>query len=200
MPQWAWLLVGAAVVIATIAALILITRSADRRRRHQTQRLKEHFGPEYARAVTDSGGRRAAETELLARERHRKRLEIVSLPPEERTSYANRWRTLQTGFVDDPASAVVDAERLLTEVMQACGYPMDDFDQAAADVSVDHPDVVENFRHAHDTYLSQRKRKVDTEEQRHALVHYRALLERLLGTDISLAVGKGSGESQEARS
>ena len=180
MPAWSWVVIAAAVVIA-IALAAIVARSMIRRRR--TERLKEHFGPEYERAVGEAGDQGAAEKELVARERKRQKLEIVALAPESRAKYAKQWRTVQTAFVDNPSGAVGEADRLLTQVMRERGYPIDDFDQRAADISVDHPNVVEHYRAAHVLHLAQEQGDIGTEAQREAFVHYRALFEKLLETD-----------------
>ena len=181
MPAWSWVVIAAAVVIA-VALLVVVTRSVNRRKR--TERLKTHFGPEYERAVGEAGDQGAAEKELVARERKRQKLDIVALSPESRAKYAEHWHTVQTAFVDDPSRAVGDADRLVTEVMRERGYPIDDFDQRAADISVDHPNVVEHHRAAHVIHLAQEKGDIGTEAQREAFVHYRALFEKLLEKDV----------------
>ncbi|HEY6576878.1 MAG TPA: hypothetical protein VI029_18565 [Mycobacterium sp.] len=187
MPVWGWILIAAIVVIA--AAAIIVARSVNSRKR--TERLKERFGPEYERTLGEAGEQGAGEHELVARERKRDKLDIVPLSPQAREKYADRWRTVQTAFVDNPSSAVGDADLLVTQVMRERGYPIDDFDQRSADISVDHPTVVENYRAAHSISLSQQKGDVGTEKQRQAFVHYRALFEKLLETD--------KDKSQEAR-
>jgi hypothetical protein len=179
MPTWIWVLIAVIVVIAVIAAVF--GRSAIQRRR--TQRLQQHFGPEYDRTVEVTGGQREAESELAARQKQHKKLDIVALSQESSRAYAERWRQVQATFVDSPSVAVGEADRLVTEVMRERGYPVDDFEQQAADISVDHPDVVENYRAGHRIHLSQREREITTEEQRQAFVHYRALFEKLLHTD-----------------
>ena len=181
MPAWSWVVIAAAVVIA-VALLVVVTRSVNRRKR--TERLKKHFGPEYERAVGEAGDQGAAEKELVARERKRQKLDIVALSPESRAKYAEHWHTVQTAFVDDPSRAVGDADRLVTEVMRERGYPIDDFDQRASDISVDHPNVVEHYRAAHVIHLAQEKGDIGTEAQREAFVHYRALFEKLLEKDV----------------
>ena len=188
MPVWGWILIAATVVIA--AVLIVAALSATRRRR--TERLKERFGPEYERTVFEAGEQKAAEKELAARERKRDALVILPLTPESLDKYADRWQMVQTAFVNNPSSAVGDADRLVTEVMRERGYPVDDFDQQAANISVDHPTVVENYRAAHAIHLSQQEGDIGTEEQRQAFVHYRVLYEKLLETE------KANDTSQEA--
>jgi DNA-binding MarR family transcriptional regulator len=180
MPAWSWIVI-AVVVVIVVALAMLVARSVSRRKR--TERLKNHFGPEYDRAVGESGEQGTAEKELVARERNRQKLDIVVLTPESRAKYAEHWRTVQTAFVDNPSRAVGDAGRLVTEVMRERGYPVDDFDQRAADISVDHPNVVEHYRAAHIIHLAQEKGDIGTEAQREAFVHYRALFEKLLETE-----------------
>jgi hypothetical protein len=181
MPGWSWVVIAAVVVIAVVLAVI-VARSVIRRKR--TERLKEHFGPEYERAVGEAGDQGAAEKELVARERKRQKLDIVALAPEARSRYAELWRTVQTAFVDNPSSAVGDADRLVTQVMRERGYPIEDFEQRVADISVDHPNVVEHYRAAHVIHLAQEQGDIGTEAQREAFVHYRALFEKLLETDL----------------
>ena len=180
MPAWSWILIAAAVVIA-VAVGVMVAR-ANRRKR--TDRLREHFGPEYERAVGETGDQGAAEKELVERERKRKKLDIVALAPESRAKYAEHWRTVQTAFVDNPSRAVGDADRLVTQVMRERGYPIDDFEQRAADISVDHPNVVDHYRAAHAIHVAQEHGDIGTEAQREAFVHYRALFEKLLETDL----------------
>ena len=177
MPTWAWILI---VVAAAILVLALLASMMTARRKRAG--LQDRFGPEYDRTVERTGRRRGAEAELQERERQRERLNIVPLQPEARDRYAESWRSVQTRFVDDPSGAVGDADRLVTDVMRDRGYPIDDFDRRAADVSVDHPDVVENFRAGHEIYLRSDRGEAGTEDLRQAFVHYRALFEELLET------------------
>ncbi len=188
MSQWVWVLIAVLVLIV----LAVVVWSVSRRRR--SARLKEHFGPEYDRTVGELGEPRAAEAELLEREKKRKELDIVELSPEARQEHAAQWRRVQADFVDDPHDAVGRAERLVTRVMRERGYPIDDFEQRAADISVDHPDIVENYRGAHAIYQSQHNGDVDTEKSRQAFVHYRALFDRLLGSDSDVHTQTQNGE------
>lgn len=176
MPVWVWFFVAALVFIAI--AGIIVARSAVRRRR--TDHLKQQFGPEYDRTVAETGEQQAAEKELVARKRNRDKLDIRPLSRDALQSYSHRWRQVQTEFVDSPSAALDDADRLLTEVMRERGYPVDDFDQRAADISVDHPAVVENYRSAHAIHRSKQNGDNGTENQRQAFVRYRALFDRLL--------------------
>jgi hypothetical protein len=179
MPAWEWILIAAAVVIV-VAALIIAASFVSGRTK--TRRLQQHYGGEYERLVAETGGQKAAEKELTARERRRDKLEIVPLTPSALSDFTTRWQQVQTGFVDNPAAAVGVADRLVTEVMRKRGYPVDDFDQRAADISVDHPQIVENYRAAHGIHLSQQHGDIDTEQQREAFVHYRVLFAKLLET------------------
>ncbi len=180
MPTWEWIVIAVCVVIV-ISGVIVAASVANSRRK--TQRLKQHYGVEYERLVSETGDPKAAEQELTARERNRDKLHIVALTPSARSDFTARWHQVQTGFVDNPATAVGVADRLVTEVMRKRGYPVDDFDQRAADVSVDHPQIVENYRTAHGIHLAQQRGDVSTEQQREAFVHYRALFEKLLETN-----------------
>ncbi|TXI64722.1 MULTISPECIES: hypothetical protein [Mycolicibacterium] len=180
MPTWSWIAIA---VIAVVVVVVALIAAASIMRRKRSERLKSQFGPEYARAVDTAGDRRAGEKELLARERKRDKLDIRELAPDSRARYLQAWGAMQTGFVDDPAESVGTADRLVTDVMRERGYPIDDFEQRAADISVDHPKVVEHYRAAHILHLAQQKGDIGTEAQREAIVHYRALFEQLLGND-----------------
>jgi len=190
MSEWSWIVIAALVLILIgIAAW-----SVGRRRR--SARLKEQFGPEYDRTVGELGEQRAAEADLLAREKKHKKLDITSLTPEARQEHAATWQRVQAEFVDDPQDAVGRAERLVTRVMRERGYPIDDFDQRAADISVDHPDIVENYRSAHAIYQSQHNGDISTEHARQAFVHYRALFDRLLGSEPGVEPNTQNGEQR----
>ncbi|MGV0836534.1 hypothetical protein [Mycolicibacterium thermoresistibile] len=180
MPTWGWILVAVLAVIAVVAIIVAVRAMSMHRR---SEHLKERFGPEYHRAVDQTGDERAAEKELAQRERKRKKLDIVPLPPEVQARYAEQWRQVQVAFVDNPSGAVGEADRLISQVMRDRGYPVDDFEQRAADISVDHPDIVDNYRSAHHIHLSQQRGDVGTEQQRQAFVHYRALFATLLQPD-----------------
>ena len=188
MSEWLW------VVIAVLVVVVAVVVGWSLSQRRRSARLKEHFGPEYERTVGELGEQRAAEADLLAREKKRKKLDIVELTPEARQEHMAAWHKVQTDFVDAPADAVGRAERLVTRVMRERGYPIDDFDQRAADISVDHPDIVENYRGAHAIYQSQHNGEINTEDARQAFVHYRALFDRLLGSDSDVESNIQNGE------
>jgi hypothetical protein len=194
MPVWGWFFAVAAICVI-IALVIMVSRMAIARRR--TRRLKDRFGPEYERTVGQVGQQHAAEKQLAARERKRAKLDIVPLAPEARERYSDTWRKVQTAFVDGPSNAVGEADRLVTQVMRERGYPINDFDQQAADISVDHPKLVENYRAAHGIYLTQEQGDVGTEDLREAFVHYRALFEKLLEPDKGLEPSKERGPNDK---
>jgi ABC-type nickel/cobalt efflux system permease component RcnA len=172
------------IALVAIAAIILIGFGVwYYYRRMTSKRLKEHFGPEYEQTVRRMNSQERAEAELKEREKRVAKYEIVSLPRPERARYHETWMSIQGRFVDQPKGAVADADRLVQEVMQRCGYPLAYFEQSAADLSVDHPDVVENYRSACRIADRSRRGSADTEELRRALVYYRALFEDLLEDD-----------------
>jgi predicted nucleic acid-binding protein len=173
MPVWAWIVIGVGAVVVIALALF----GADRRRSRQ---LEEKFGPEYGRTVRERGDRRAAESELREREQVRERLEIRPLSDRQRERYGREWEETQSAFVDNPSGALADADQLVAEVMRERGYPVDDFEQQAAVVSVDHPEVVANYREGHAIYLRCGQGDASTEDLRQALQHYRSLFDDLL--------------------
>jgi hypothetical protein len=176
MPTWLWILIVVAVLIAiAVSAWVFVVR-------RRSTRLRERFGPEYERAVSEHGTRRAGEAELARREEQRERLDIVPLSAEARERYFESWRNVQTGFVDEPSQSLNDADRLVTEVMRERGYPMDEFEQRVADISVDYPRVVEHYRAAHAIQQANENGDASTEDLRQAVVHYRALFAELLET------------------
>ncbi len=195
MPIWGWFFIAALVLLA-IAGLI-VALSAGRRRR--TDRLKQQFGSEYDRTVAEAGEQQTAEKELVAREHKRKKLDIRPLSRDALQAYSHRWRQVQTAFVDSPSSALDDADGLLNDVMRERGYPVDDFDQRAADISVDHSAVVENYRDAHAIHLSNENGDDSTEKQRQAFVHYRALFDELLDQRGNDDRPQDTDSAQEAR-
>lgn len=170
-----WILIAILVVVAVAA----VAYAAKQRR---STRLQEGFGPEYDRAVERHGDRRAAEQDLRERRERREQLDVRELEPRERERYVDQWLAVQRAFVDEPVNAVGTADALVREVMQARGYPVDtDFERRAADVSVDHPEVVEHYRAAHEISVRTTTGEAGTEDLRHAMVHYRALFTELLG-------------------
>lgn len=174
MDAWVWIVV-AIVVIALVA--YLAWKSAQQRR------LQSRYGPEYDRTVDQTGSRREAAAELKEREKRRAGFDIRPLEPAARDRYQESWRETQARFVDAPTDAVKEADALIQRVMRERGYPVDDFDQRASDLSVDHPDVVENYRGAHLVAVGSDKGEATTEDLRRSMVHYRSLFDRLLRDD-----------------
>ena len=174
MPTWLW------VVIVVVAAIIVIAVVASALRTKRSRGLRERFGPEYDRVAADAPSRRQAEAELREREQRREELDIRPLDERDRDRFRSRWQDVQAEFVDEPAAAVTDADALIQEVMRARGYPVDDFDTRSADLSVDHPDVVEYYRAAHGIAVAHERGNAGTEELRHAVQHYRRLFEALI--------------------
>jgi len=169
-----WVIVAIAVVLVLLAAVFVA-------RQRRSQQLREGFGPEYERVLAERGDQRAAEAELAERRERRDSFEIRELEPSLRADYLERWRWTQRRFVDEPTVAAGEADRLVTEVMHDRGYPVDEkFEQRAADVSVDHPLVVENYRAAHAISLRAERGQASTEDLRQAVVHFRALFDELL--------------------
>jgi hypothetical protein len=169
----------AILVIVVVVALVAVLLGQRRR----TQRLQQQFGPEYQRTVARSGDQRTAEADLTAREQRRREFDIVILEPAVRDQYLEAWRTTQGRFVDDPAAATREADALVARVMRDRGYPVDDFDQRAADVSVDHPQVAENYRAAHAIFQANEQGLASTDDLRQAFVHYRSLFSELLDAE-----------------
>jgi hypothetical protein len=179
------------VVVAIIAviAVVLIVAAVIITQRRKSERLKQQFGPEYDRTVKLQGDSRHAEAVLAQREKRVEKLSIRPLPPVDRERYVEQWAVLQRRFVDDPSTAVAQADTLVTTVMNARGYPMGDFDQRAADISVHHPVVVQNYRAAHEIALRHSEGKSSTEDLRKAMVYYRSLFDELLDTNKPHVVG-----------
>ena len=167
------------ILIGVVILLLLAAAVWLQMRKKESQTLEKRFGPEYDRAVEELGSRPKAEAELKARQKRVEQLHIVSLAPAEARRFGESWRILQGRFVDNPKEVLVDADLLVRELMQKRGYPMGDFDHRAADISVDHPAVVDHYRAAHDIALRNRH-GVDTEGMRQAVIHLRALFAELL--------------------
>ena len=162
------------IVIAGIATLLFL-------RKRRTERLRSKFGgTEYARAVKEGGNRRHAEAGLDKRTERVESFHVRPLAPGDRARFEDSWRRIQARFVDGPALAVGEADQLLGDVMSTRGYPVSDFAQRAADISVDHPLVMENYRKAHEIALRQTKGQASTEELRQAMIHYRTLFEEIV--------------------
>ena len=168
-------LVAAVIVIVAVLAWLYV-----RKRRSTTEDLRQKFGPEYDRAVLKHGSERKAQSKLEDRAKRVEKLNIRELDPTEHERFSKRWGAVQSRFVDSPKGAVAEADDLVSSVMKARGYPVSDFDQRAADISVDHPRVVENYRTAHEIALRLGKDAATTEDLRTAMIHYRSLFEELV--------------------
>jgi FtsZ-interacting cell division protein ZipA len=181
MSQFAWIIVAVVIVALLVAGAILWSR------RRRSEHLREHFGPEYERAVEAKGDRAKAEADLAERQKRVEKLNIRPLEPAERREFSARWDDVQARFVDDPPRAVAFADALLGDVMKARGYPVSDFEQRAGDVSVDHPVVVDHYHKAHDIAVRQGRGQASTEDLRQAMIHYRALFDNLVGAEARAA-------------
>ena len=168
-------LAAAVLVIVAVVAWLYV-----RKRRGTTAGLRQKFGPEYDRAVLTHGSERKAEVKLADREKRIEKLNIRDLDSIEHERYSKRWQAVQSRFVDSPKGAVAEADDLVSSVMKTRGYPVSEFDQRAADISVDHPRVVENYRSAHEIALRVGKDQATTEDLRTAMIHYRSLFEELV--------------------
>ena len=170
----------AIVIVVIVVVMAVIVFALERKRR--SQRLKEHFGPEYDRLLREQGDPRKTEAVLADREKRVEKFSVRALSREDKLRYADEWANVQKQFVDDPAMAVNEADNLVTVVMSARGYPMSNFEQRSADISVHYPRVVQNYRAARVISLRNATGQATTEELRQALVYYRSLFDELLET------------------
>jgi hypothetical protein len=170
----AYIIVAVVVVLAVIVVAMVVTR-------RKSGRLHSTFGSEYDRTVQATGNRREAERDLSGRVERRKQLSIVPLPEQAREQYIAQWQRVQTSFVDAPVESVRQADVLVSQVMTDRGYPMAEFDQRADDVSVDHANVIDNYRSAHAISVASGQGQADTEALRKAMTQYRELFDELLG-------------------
>lgn len=168
-----------AIIVAFVVVIVgaIVAFYLQRRR---TEKLRQHFGPEYDRAIAEGGNRRSAEARLEERTERVKKFHLRPLSVEDRARYTEQWDRVQAHFVDAPAGAVAEADQLLGDLMATCGYPMGDFEQRAADISVEHPIVTQNYRAAHEIAVRQARGQASTEDLRRAMIHYRALFEDLV--------------------
>ncbi len=178
-----WIVVA---VLVTIAILAVVAWMIVQRRR--SERLRAQFGPEYARELERTRDRRRVEEKLEGRQERVEHLHIRPLTPRDRAQFLESWRMIQAQFVDNPGAAIAEADRLIADVMSTRGYPVSngDFGQRAADISVDHPEVVENYRTAHTIAVQHSHGRASTEELRLATIHYRSVFEELISEPYSL--------------
>jgi hypothetical protein len=177
---------AAVIGVAIIVLLVVAAGAWYYSRQQRTKGLKENFGPEYERALRQSDRDKGeAERELEERRKRVEQLNLRDLTPDEKRSFAAKWQSTQGHFVDDPKAAINEADALVIELMQTIGYPMSDFEQRAADISVGHPQVVPNYRAAHAMAERNKQGQASTEEMRQALVHFRSLFDELLGASMA---------------
>ena len=170
------------VLIAVAVVALLIVVWAVMRKRQRTVVLRQNFGPEYERVVQEHGVARA-DTVLLERQKRVEKFALRTLTVDERERFITEWRIIQSRFVDNPTDAVNEADTLVTRLMQFRGYPMTDFEQRAADISVHYPRVVDNYRAAHEVALRHQRGEASTEDLRNSMIYYRTLFDELLETD-----------------
>jgi hypothetical protein len=175
-----YIIVGIVLLVLVLAAILWPIMA----RRKRSERFKGQFGSEYDHTVELLGDEKKAQTELEKRQKHVDALDIRSLTETEHKRYLADWVAVQSKFVDEPGQAIVDADRLIMEVMQLRAYPISDFEQRAADVSVSYPALVSNYRAAREIALKNKEHQADTEELRQAMIYYRSLFDELLVTDV----------------
>jgi hypothetical protein len=170
-------------VVVVVAILVVVVMAMLAVRHSRKAALRDQFGPEYDRTVKDAGSTKSGERTLQARVESRNELDIHELSPAQRDTYAQQWRGTQGTFVDAPQASLARADALVGSVMTDCGYPMRDFDQQADLISVDHSQVVNDYRQAHGVFLADASKRVSVEEARRAFIAYRSLFSELLGDD-----------------
>jgi uncharacterized protein YneF (UPF0154 family) len=171
------------IIVVVVVVIVGIVLGLVFTRRNRSERLHEHYGPEYDRTVQTMGGEQKAQTELNERQKHVEALDIRPLSVSERERYLADWTAVQSKFVDEPGQAIVDADRLIIEVMQLRGYPVSDFEQRSADISVKYPALVSNYRGAREIANKNKLQQANTEELRQAMIYYRSLFDELLKTE-----------------
>jgi len=190
------LIIAIVVVVIVVLAVGAAVATIGKRKRDSKQ-LQTKFGPEYDRALDQHGDKKEAEGHLREREERHEGLDIRPLAPEQQQHFAGEWRNVQARFVDAPQEAVRESDHLVREVMRQRGYPVDDFDQRADDISVEHPHMVEHYRSAGAIAERNERGEASTEDLRQATVHYRALFEDLLDTQVTQRRGQEQGQGHE---
>ncbi len=177
------------IILAVVAAILVFIIGGFLgvyfSRRQRTKRLQEKFGPEYDRMVNETEDQRKVEDELEARLDRVEALEIQALSEEQKKQFADQWQSTQAKFVDQPLVSIQEADQLIKEIMYEKGYPVEDFEKRAADISVDYPELVINYRNMRDIVDKSDHEDISTEELRQAMIHSRSLFEELLGMDIN---------------
>lgn len=190
------------VVIVVVVVIILVALAGAGfviARRRRSQQLQEQFGPEYDKVLENSESKGDAESTLAARKKRHDSLELRSLDDSTRQKFRDDWQRIQGGFVDDPGGAVEHADSLVSAIMRERGYPLDDFEQRAADISVANPRVVENYREARRVHDAHRDGSAGTEDLRGAVAAYRNLVEALLDESGDAGARDGGGEGRSDR-
>jgi hypothetical protein len=172
---------NSALIVVVIVAFVAVVAFALIVKNQRSQKLKARYGPEYQRTLQETGSKTQAEAALERRQKRVERFHITPLSPEARANFGTAWQRIQAQFVDDPKAALSEADRLIQEIMSTRGYPVADFDQRAADLSVDHAVVVDNYRAGHDISVRHAQGRASTEDMRQAMIHYRALFVELAG-------------------
>jgi hypothetical protein len=173
------LIIGVVLALVIVGAILAPTFT----RRNRSAKLQDRYGPEYDHTVQALGDERKAQKELVERQKHVEALDIHSLSAAQRERYLADWAAVQSKFVDEPGEAILAADRLIMEVMKLRGYPISDFEGRAADISVNYPALVTNYRAARVIAIKNEQQSADTEELRQAMIHYRSLFEELLETE-----------------
>jgi hypothetical protein len=182
-----WLVVVLAIVVVLVIAVVASTQLRSRS-------LRQRFGPEYERLVDEEGDRRSAEAELRGRVKRRDTLDIIELEPAAREAYTEQWLEVQQRFIDEPEQSVAEADGLVQTVMRERGYPVDEFDERIEMMSVDHPELVDNYRTAHAIQLQSGRQEVSTDDLREAFQRYRSLFAELLADGAAAADTKDSDD------
>lgn len=182
-----WLVVVLAIVVVLVIAVVASTQLRSRS-------LRQRFGPEYERLVDEEGDRRSAEAELRGRVKRRDTLDIIELEPAAREAYTEQWLEVQQRFIDEPEQSVAEADGLVQTVMRERGYPVDEFDERIEMMSVDHPELVDNYRTAHGIQLQSGRQEVSTDDLREAFQRYRSLFAELLADGAAAADTKDSDD------
>ena len=171
------------IIVVLVVVIVGVILGMIFSRRKRSEQFHEHFGSEYDRTMQTMGGEKKAQTELNERQKHVEALDIRLLSVSERERYLADWTAVQSKFVDEPGQAIVDADRLIIEVMQLRGYPVSDFEQRSADISVKYPALVSNYRGAREIANKNKLQQANTEELRQAMIYYRSLFDELLKTE-----------------
>ncbi|MBW0093912.1 hypothetical protein I4I73_23500 [Pseudonocardia sp. KRD-184] len=186
------------IVVVVVLVIALGVAGVLLSRRRRSERLQERYGPEYDRTLAETGDPREAESRLVEREKRHRSLDVRDLSHEERDRFGASWAEIQRGFVDDPVQSLRRADGLVVEIMRTRGYPVDDFERRAEDISVEHPQVVAHYREARAVRDATEHGAVDTEQQRHAVTSYRSLVEALLGHDVRQDASQSDATQSDA--